>query len=59
MHKSERKGDVVKAREKYVASLKVQADENVIHVGRWKGSVGEMLCWKKICKTAEKGVREI
>lgn len=43
MHNSERKGDVVKAREKDVASIKVQADENVIPVDRWKGCVGEML----------------
>lgn len=51
MHNSERKGDVGKAREKDVASIKVQADErlrkNVIHVDRWKGCVGEMLCWKR------------
>lgn len=58
MHSLERKGNVVKAREKSVASLKVQADENVIAVDRWKGCVGAMLCWKKICKTAEKGVSE-
>lgn len=60
MHNSKRKGNVVKAREKDVASIKVEADEklhkNVIHVGRWKGCVGEMLCWKKIYKKAEKGV---
>lgn len=60
MHNSQRKGDVVKAREKDVASVKVQADErlhkNVIHMGRWKGCVGVMLRWKKVCKVAEKGV---
>lgn len=43
MHNSRRKDDVVKAREKDVTSIKVQADEeshkNVIHMDRWKGCI--------------------
>lgn len=62
MHSSERKADMVKAREKDVASIKMQGDEkldkSIIYVGRWKGCIVEMLCWKNICKTAEKGLSE-
>lgn len=60
MHNSERKDGVVKAKERDVTSIKVQADErlhkNVIRVDRWKGCVGEMLSWRKICKTTGKGL---
>lgn len=53
---------MVKAREKDVASIKMLGDEkldkSIIYVGRWKGCIVEMLCWKNICKTAEKGLGE-